>query len=298
MSEITLLDGSIGQELVRRAGQPATPLWSTAVMMQRPDLVGTLHRDYFAAGATVATTNTYAVHRSRLARINQEDQLAPLVKAALAQAQAARADYPGTRVAGVLGPLYASYRPDLKPDPDHAAQAFGELAALMLPRVDLLLAETVSSVQEAEGVLAGICGLGAPVWIAFSVMDADGTRLRSGEPLSDVLPLLAQFDAAAVLINCCRPEAVGPALDIIKRAGLPFGAFANGFDGIAEAFLQDAPTDDALSRRDDLGPQAYADLAMTWLDMGATILGGCCEVGPEHIAELARRLRAAGHRLI
>ncbi|WP_417839301.1 homocysteine S-methyltransferase family protein [Tritonibacter scottomollicae] len=298
MTEITLLDGSIGQELVRRRGAKATPLWSTAVMMEAPDLVGTLHRDYFAAGATVATTNTYAVHRSRLARIGEEEQLLPLLDAALTQAKAARSAYPGVRLAGALGPLYASYRPDLKPDPEIAAAAFREIARYMAPHVDLLLPETVSSVQEAEGILRGISDLGKPVWIAFSVMDEDGTRLRSGEPLSDVLPLLQAYEAAAVLINCSRPEAILPALAILKTSDLPFGAFANGFDGIAEGFLQDAPTVDALSRRVDLGPQDYADHAMEWVAAGATIVGGCCEVGPDHIAELARRLRSAGHRLV
>ncbi|OIQ28459.1 MAG: homocysteine S-methyltransferase [Alphaproteobacteria bacterium MedPE-SWcel] len=298
MTEITLLDGAIGQELVRRKGDRATPLWSVSVMMDAPDLVGALHRDYFAAGATVATTNTYAVHRSRLARIGMEDQLGPLLDTALSQATGARAEYPTARIAGSLGPLFASYRPDLKPDPEVAAEAFGEIAALMARHVDLFLAETVSSLQEALGVLKGVCGRGKPVWIAFSVLDEDGTRLRSGEPLSGVLPLLRQFEVAAVLINCSRPEAIAAALDILKQTDVPFGAFANGFDGIAEAFLQDAPTVDALSRRSDLGPEAYADYAMTWVGMGATIVGGCCEVGPAHIAELARRLHAAGHTLI
>ncbi|TNJ41019.1 homocysteine S-methyltransferase family protein [Phaeobacter sp. B1627] len=298
MSGITLLDGSIGQELVRRKGDRATPLWSTSVMMDAPDLVGELHRDYFAAGATVATTNTYAVHRSRLERIGLEDQLAPLLDTALSQATEARADYPTARIAGALGPLLASYRPDLEPDPEVASEAFREIAGLMAPHVDIFLAETVSSVQEALGVLKGVCGQGKPVWIAFSVLDEDGTRLRSGEPVSEVLPLLRDFDVAACLINCSRPEAIAPALEILKQADIPFGAFANGFEGIAEAFLEDAPTVEALSRRTDLGPAAYADYAMTWVEMGATIVGGCCEVGPDHIAELARRLRAAGHTLI
>ena len=49
MSDITLLDGSIGQELVRRSGDRATPLWSTSVMMHKPDLVRQVHDAYFAA---------------------------------------------------------------------------------------------------------------------------------------------------------------------------------------------------------------------------------------------------------
>ncbi|TMV04861.1 homocysteine S-methyltransferase family protein [Ruegeria sediminis] len=298
MTEITLLDGSIGQELVKRSGDRATPLWSTRVMIDNPELVGEVHADYFRRGATIATTNTYAVHRSRLVRVGMEDQVSALIDTALAQAERARADAPGGRVAGSLGPLLASYRPDLNPDPEEAAGKYRELVDLMAPRVDLFLIETVSSVQEAEGALRGTQGCGKPVWLALTVMDDDGTRLRSGEPLADVAPLVDRFGPEAVLINCSRPEAIPAALDILAALGRPFGAYANGFTRISEAFLKDAPTVDALEQRQDLGPEAYADHAMGWVAQGATIVGGCCEVGPDHISELAGRLRAAGHRIV
>ena len=52
MSEITLLDGGMGQELVHRAGDNPTPLWSTRVMIDNPGMVADVHRDFTAAGAT------------------------------------------------------------------------------------------------------------------------------------------------------------------------------------------------------------------------------------------------------
>lgn len=296
MADITLLDGSIGQELVKRSGDRATPLWSTRVMIDHPDLVGDVHKSYFDVGATVATTNTYAVHRSRLERVDMIDQLPVLVETALSQAE--RASGGQGCIAGSLGPLLASYRPDLSPDPVDAAEKFGELADLMKDRVDLFLLETVSSVQEAEGALRGVTDKGKPVWLALTVMDEDGTRLRSAEALSEIAPLVEHFGPQAVLINCSRPEAIPAALEIIKGFGRPFGAYANGFTRISEGFLKDAPTVDALEQRTDLGPHAYAAQAMGWIAQGATIVGGCCEVGPDHIAELARQLRDAGHRIV
>lgn len=293
MTNITLLDGSIGQELVKRSGDRATPLWSTQVMMDHADLVADVHRDYIDAGATILTTNTYAIHRSRLERVGLENDFARLMDAALTQAEAAQA--PGTRIAGSLGPLLASYRPDLQPDETLAADRFAEIADLMGERVDLLLIETVSSCQEARGALAGMPAK-KPVWIAFTVDDFDGTKLRSGEPLADILPLI-DGKAEAVLINCSRPEVIAEALPTLAQSGLPFGAYANGFTKISDGFKSDFPTVDALEQRKDLDPAAYADIALQWLDHGATILGGCCEVGPAHITELARRLRAAGHTI-
>ncbi|QBF33766.1 homocysteine S-methyltransferase family protein [Thalassococcus sp. S3] len=298
MSEIVLLDGSVGQELVKRSTQAPTPLWSTQVMIDQPDLLGAVHRDYFAAGATVATANTYAIHRSRLERVGLDDRLADLISAALDQAEAARASAGGGRIAGAMGPVLATYRPDLTPDVEDAAQKFREIATLMWDRVDLFVLETVSSLQEAEGALRGVTGLNRPVWLALSVMDEDGTHLRSGEPVGATAALIERYAPDAVLINCSRPEAIGAALDIVADFDRPFGAYANGFTRITEGFLADAPTVDALEERTDLGPEAYADIAMGWVAQGATIVGGCCEVGPAHIAELARRLRADHHRIV
>lgn len=297
MTDITLLDGSIGQELVKRSGNRATPLWSTRVMIDQPDLVGAVHSDYFAVGATVATTNTYAVHRSRLVRVGLEDEMPALLDTAMAQAEMARERH-GGRIAGSLGPLLASYRPDLNPDPDEAALKFGELVQLMCPRVDLFLIESVSSVREAIGALRATQDCGKPVWIALTVQDDDGTRLRSGEPLTDLAETLDLYDPQAILLNCSRPEAVTEGMAILPTFNRPYGGYANGFERISQEFLKDSPTVDALKQRADLSPQAYADHAMAWVDMGATIVGGCCEVGPDHIAELARRLRDAGHRIV
>ncbi|MEM7317446.1 MAG: homocysteine S-methyltransferase family protein [Pseudomonadota bacterium] len=298
MTAIALLDGSIGQELVRRSGEPATPLWSTRVMMDKPDLVGDVHSEYYSSGATIATTNTYAVHRSRLDRVGLSDQIPHLLDCALTQAERARAKYPTARIAGALGPLLASYRPDLNPDVDEAAGKYRELVTAMSDRVDLFLIETVSSLQEAEGALRGTQGCGKPVWLALTVGDNDGTRLRSGEPVSAIADIVERYDPAAVLINCSPPEAVPAALEVIRSLNRPYGAYANGFTEISPGFLQDAPTVDALTRRQDLTPEAYADHAMGWIGQGATIVGGCCEVGPGHISELATRLTTAGYQIM
>lgn len=295
MTDITLLDGSIGQELVQRTQDRATPLWSTQVMMDHPDLVRAVHDDYIHAGATVISANTYAVHRSRLERVGLEDQMAHLLDVALTQAAAARTQ--GVRIAGCMGPLLASYRPDLDAELDLAETRFSEIARAMQGRVDVLLIETVSSCQEAIGALRGAAHTDIPVWIALSVDDFDGTKLRSGEPLTDVLPLLTP-QVTAVLINCSRPEAVSQGVPLLAAAGLPFGAYANGFTQISDGFKSEFPTVDALQARQDLTPEAYAAFVLHWVSQGATIVGGCCEVGPAHIAEIARQLGTQGHTIV
>jgi len=298
MSAITLLDGSIGQELVKRSGDRATPLWSTQVMMDHGDLVQQVHGDYFAAGASVATTNTYAVLRDRLERIGLQDEAPRLADIAVTAARAARDAHGRGRVAGALGPLVQSYRPDLCPPAHEAVAIYAEPVAALATGVDLLLPETMASVDQARGALLAARASGLPVWLAVTVMDADGTRLRSGEPLDALAPLMAEMPPDAILLNCAPPEAITQGLPHIARFGLPFGAYANGFTRISEGFLGAAPTVDALERRSDLTPAAHAEAAMGWIAQGATIVGGCCEVGPAHIAELARRIREAGHDIV
>lgn len=295
MTEITLLDGGMGQELIHRAGDQATPLWSTQVMIDHPGMVEAVHIDYFNAGATIATSNTYAIHRDRLADTPYADHFVELNLAAMTEAKAAAVQFDGVRVAGSIGPLRASYRPDLHPDYDAAFRVYREKAVLTAPYCDLILCETVASIVHARSVLDAALVTGKPVWLALTVDDTDGTRLRSGEALADVLPHVGK--ASALLINCSVPEAIKTSLPILKQANLPFGAYANGFERITEEFLGDKPTVDALSARRDLTPAAYADHAMGWVNQGATIVGGCCEVGPAHIAALAKALQDAGHTI-
>ncbi len=298
MSKITLLDGSIGQELVKRNGEQPTYLWSTSVMIEHPEMVSAVHGDYFRAGASVASTNSYAVHRDRLARVGLEDRFADLIDAALSAAEVARDAHGAGRIAGTLGPLIASYRPDICPAPEISGPIYAELVELMQDRVDFFLIETAASVDQAERALQGLSGASKPVWLSVTVMDDDGTRLRSGEGVEMLAGTIAQYAPEAVLINCSRPEAVAAGLDILRDFGLPFGAYANGFTHISADYLKDAPTVEALKQRTDLGPEAYADFACSWVGQGATIVGGCCEVGPAHIAELARRLTDAGHQIV
>jgi homocysteine S-methyltransferase len=298
MTDITLLDGGMGQELIARSGDAPTPLWATQVMMDHPGLVAEVHRAYFDAGSSVATTNSYAVHRDRLSKAGIEDRFGALHDQAVAEAEAARAAHGSGRIAGSIGPLGASYRSDVAPDHDASVTLYREVAERLAPRVDLILAETVANLDQARAVLEGAKGLGRPVWLSVTVDDEDGTRLRSGEPVAEVGALARAGGAGALLANCSAPEAMAAALRLFAETGLPYGAYANGFQQITKEFLKDNPTVDVLHARPEMTPERYADHAMEWVGMGATIIGGCCETGPAHIAAIARRLTGAGHRIV
>ncbi|MBX2883038.1 MAG: homocysteine S-methyltransferase family protein [Granulosicoccus sp.] len=286
--QVTLLDGGLGQELIARTGK-ATPLWSVQVLIDNPELVGQIHLEYFQAGAEIATANTYSVLPDRLQPHGLEEQLSQLIQIACTQAITARDRFGSGQVAGALGPLGFSYRPEKCPPAEQAAEVYRHICKEQSPYVDLFIAETMASVDQVKGALMGSTGFGKPVWIALTVDDEDGTKLRSGEPIEDLLPVVNQYDVAAVLLNCSTPESVTQGLPLLQQFSRSFGAYANGFSRINNEFNNVHTTVDLLESRDDLSPEAYADFAAQWIDDGASIIGGCCEVGPAHIAELKLR---------
>ena len=297
MAEITLLDGGMGQELIARSGSDPGALWATRVMIDHPGLVREIHQDYFAAGASVATTNTYNILHDRLEPVGLDALYHALHLRALAEAHEARAHAGRGLIAGSMGPLGESYRPDLTPAVEVSAPLYAEKARILGPHVDMILIETISSLGLAHGALKGAQVAGVPVWLSVSVDDRDGSRLRSGEPVLGLADVIAEHPAAAVLANCSLPEAMLDALGALATLGLPFGAYANGFSEITGLPLPAGGAAPDYTHRHDLTPDRYTAFAMQWVERGATIVGGCCEVGPAHIRHLASALRAAGHTL-
>lgn len=283
-----ILDGGMGQELIARAGK-VTKLWSVQALLDTPEIVRQVHDDYFNAGADVATSNSYSLLPDRLESHGMEDRLEDLSRLACQIVCDSREAHGAGLVAGALGPQGFSYQPNKCPPAEQAAEGYARIAKIHAAYVDLHLLETMSSIKQVRGGLMGAGVTGLPVWLGLSVADTDGTLLRSGELLSDIVPLLEEFKPEAVLINCSKPEAVSQAMPVLAGFNCRTGAYANGFTEIAAEFNGIGATVDLLRARHDLDPDAYASFAEEWVRNSATIVGGCCEVGPAHIAELARR---------
>lgn len=287
---ITLLDGGMGQELQKRSALPATPLWSTQVLLDEPGLVGDIHRDYIAAGADVITLASYSTTPCRFERVDADPALFDVAqKAAIDIALAAleKAGREGVRIGGCLPPLFFSYRTDDIIPPEESMVTYRRIVAAQKDVVDLFLCETMSTIQELTCAVTAAAESGKPVWCGVTVDDADGTRLRSGEPVTEAAEAAVSAGASAFLINCSFPEAITQSMAALGSLGVPKGGYANGFTTIAP--LEASNTVDVLEARTDLDPKAYAEHAGHWIRHGATIIGGCCEVGPDHIAELHRQ---------
>ncbi len=282
-----LLDGGMGQEIVNRGGKGGFGEWAVAAVYEDADLVREIHCDYIRAGADVITTNTYGTTRIRLRHAGIEDRFEELARTAGELTQAARADCgrPDVRVAASLPPLEASYVNEFALSFDETAAQFGELMDLLAPYVDIVLGETLSTSFEARAFLQAAAARDKTAWLSLTLDDHGSTDLRGGESLKAVIADLGDATPDALLINCCTPDSISCALPILRARGIPYGAYANGFVEIPDDWEEEGGVVQ-LSSRADLPPEVYADHAAGWLEAGASIVGGCCEIGPAHIARL------------
>ena len=292
---ITLLDGGMGQELLKRSSNEVTPLWSTQVMIDEPEIVRDVHLDYIFAGSRVITLNAYTMTPERLTRDGQIEDFERLHVAAINAAISAReaAGIPEVKIAGCLPPLVASYHAEVAPQYETMLKSYSKIVAIQAPHVDVFLCETMSSIAEAKAALVAAKESGLPVWVSLTIADNDQGLLRSGEALSDAVAMLDEFGADAKLLNCSKPEAISASWSKMKSDQGLTGAYGNGFTSID--ILKPGGTVKSMQSRTDLGPAAYAEFAMEWVTNGAGLIGGCCEVGPAHIAELSKRLTENGY---
>jgi homocysteine S-methyltransferase len=80
--------------------------------------------------------------------------------------------------------------------------------------------------------------------------------------------------------------------ELVRLAGdRAAGGYANGFAAIPADWTIESGAD-RLGSRPDLGPEAYLEHVAAWIDRGARIVGGCCRIGPQHIARIHTFLNA------
>ena len=292
MTGLTILDGGMGRELQRIGAPFRQPEWSALALIEAPDKVAQVHASFAAAGAQVLTSNSYAVVPFHLGA-ERFAELGAMLADRAGQVARSVADLHGVLVAGSLPPTLGSYQPELF-DPQAGRAILTVLITGLAPHVDVWLAETLSLLAEAELVTELLAADERPLWLSFTLndeLDGEGKAvLRSGEPVSAAAALARSARAAALLFNCSYPEvmeaAVREAAGVLEGGAVRIGVYANGFgpppaDYSANEALRDI--------RADLGPAQYADWAQRWIDAGARMVGGCCGIGPGHVAEMAQR---------
>ncbi|CUB04199.1 homocysteine S-methyltransferase family protein [Marinomonas fungiae] len=299
MTTVTILDGGMGRELERRGAPFKQPEWSALAMMEAPEIVKDVHKSFIEAGSRVITTNSYALVPFHIGEdVFKQRAFELAVDSAKVARQAVEETGKDVKVAGSLAPLFGSYRADLY-QADRAEEIARPLITALAPHVDLWLNETQSLLAEAllmKKLVDELDGEKKPYWVSFTLEDAEPTTepcLRSGETVVDGVKAMVAAGVDGILFNCCQPEIIADAITVTKQTlaalnkEMAIGAYANAFPPQPK----DATANDGLDEvRADLTPESYLVWAEKWCELGATLIGGCCGIGPDHIKALAARL--------
>lgn len=283
----TILDGGMGRELKRIGAPFQQPQWSAQALIEDDTFVTRVHDNFIQAGSEIITINSYACVPFHLGEDTFRLKGAHLIKQAADLARHCANKHTGTKVAACIPPLFGSYRPDF-----FDAQKANSILKTLIDNQDALadfwLIETISSIEELKLVIDALSENDKQKWYAFSLSDDEtiSPQLRSGEPLEEAVKMAIDNHADAILFNCSIPEVMleaikltHAALNTVGTEAIKIGAYANAFTPIKS----DHFANEAQQPMRDLSPDDYLIFVKQWLKAGASIIGGCCGVTPEHI---------------
>lgn len=277
----------MGNELLARRSDLVSGLWSAQYLIDAPQLVKEIHLEYINAGADLITTNTYSTIPSYLSKKNVENRMPELIGLAGKLAREAADDSEKEIiVAGSLPPLEESYRPDLVIDAEEAIPIYEVLIKELTPFVDIFICETMSSIKEMQHVMEALNNLDnkKPVWISWTLKEDKKNRLRSGESIEEAFNASATVKPEAYLFNCTDPYAITEGIKVLKQlTQKPIGGYPNVFN-VPDGWTLD--NDIQVSVR-DLSIEKFLEFAEEWRKLGASIIGGCCGIGPRFIKAIA-----------
>jgi len=280
--KIVILDGAMGTELSRRGAKTQLPIWSAQALIEHPQMVREIHKDYIKAGAEIITTNTFRTTSRALSKKNLEERAKELTTLAVNLAKEARAESASAPVwiSGSVAPLEDCYQPELIPDSATAIREHAEFIGWLVDAgVDLILIETMNSIQEAVAAAHAAAIHELPIFVSWTCA-ADG-KILNGDRVEDGIRFVEPYRPAAFLINCTPAKDIATALKKMRTVSkVPIGAYAN--IGKAEPIS-------GWEFTHDLNSAAYVREAENWVHEGAHIVGGCCGTTPEFIHHLKRR---------
>jgi homocysteine S-methyltransferase len=285
-----ILDGGTGTEIQARGVAMDGETWCAEANRTHPDVVRAVHEAYLAAGADVITANTYATSPILFYALGRQDEVGEIdrLAARLARQAVANAGAEQVAIAGSFsvmrphkkgsdsGPAVAIPGKDLMPLFAEKAQGLAESGC------DLIIMEMMRDCDTSLWATEAAVATGLPVWVGIAVeRRADGRLAGHSRPdweLPDIVTSLMSTGARACLVMHNEIDLTEDALHIIKAnwAG-PIGAYPESgrFEMPNWTF-------------GDISPADFVEQARRWRRIGATILGGCCGIGPGHIKALAK----------
>lgn len=282
-----ILDGGMGQELLARGVKPISNLWSATALINKDyhQIIKDCHLDFINSGAEIILTNTFGCRRRRLEENQIENRFEELNTTAVNLAkQSVKESGKKVLIAGSLPPQNFTYLPELG-DKKKMQQNFYDQAKILNGGVDLFYLDVLSSFDEIEIAVQSIKDFNKPFVIGIHFKK--NGLLPSGETLCDVIEKVKNFKPTAITGSCVAYEDVMSVKNDFLNSGLPFGFKVNAFREIPVGWKPDSSNPNlALGKNEDITVLKFQEISKEFIDMGAKLIGGCCEIKPTHIKKI------------
>jgi methionine synthase I (cobalamin-dependent)/5,10-methylenetetrahydrofolate reductase len=279
-SRVLVCDGAMGTML--HAAGVSLDRWLPELNLTQPDTVTEVHRAYVEAGADIIETNTFGANAVTMNRFGLKTDVALINRRAVELARAATAAKGhNVLVAGSIAPAAAPLSPGRVPDLEAHEALLEQVAALESAGVDLLMFETFGDL----GALAALISAHpTQVPIVAHVTFLEDGRTIGGDSPERVGEVLGELGVVAIGANCALgPRGMRPIIEALAQASsLPLSVQPNaGPPSIVRGRFE--------YRRNE---EYFARVAGVFVDLGASIVGGCCGTTPRHIEAIVHQLRA------
>jgi len=292
-----ILDGGMGQELLNRGLKPRGTLWSAEALLKEEyhQLVIDTHLDFINSGAEVIVTNTFTARKGRLMQNNCLEHYETINRKAVELALRARdISKKNILIAGGLPNQKQTYSANLGDDLQEIELRFHEQAFFLKDNIDFFYLDVMGSGAECKIALESIDKFNLPVLIGVHVKD--NGKLPSGENITQIVHNFQNDKWLGILTACVSPTAYELVKDEIKTLNLPYGFKLNAFDQIpdnyvvtsADSWGTEGNPKNILGINNDLNEEKFYSLVKKYMNEGATILGGCCEIKPSHIKAISK----------
>jgi methionine synthase / methylenetetrahydrofolate reductase(NADPH) len=273
-SSVLCGDGAMGTELMS-SGVPVDVCFEE-LNVSAPEAVSLVHDAYVQAGARLIETNTFGANAARLAKYGLQSSVRELNQAAVQLARKSIGQRP-VYLAASIGPLGIADPQTELHDIDRADLFKEQAEAILDATVDILFLETFVDFNEIQIALNAVRKLDAKIPVICSMVCSEEGRLPSSLPIVQAFRELIRLGANVVGVNCVTgPHAM---VNILRRIPLefPISAFPNaGYPRYQDGrFLYNA------------APEYFAGKAKEFVAQGASLIGGCCGVGPAHVRAIA-----------
>jgi len=283
-----VLDGGMGTELEKSGVPMDGKVWSGRAVLSHPDAVRQTHEDFINAGAEVIIANTFAAARHMLEPGGLGDHVKEINLNAVRLAQQAR-DRVAREPVAIAGSIceWAPTDDSKWHKPAAVGRSAGEQAGLLAEAgVDLIALEMCQQSEFSIAAIEAALETGLPIWIGVSAQTHRGSQSMSVFDYEELdfeqlVKELAGYPAMMLNIMHTSVPDVDKAIEIVRR-------YWPGAIGVyPESGYFTMPNWQFV---DVIEPEELAKSALTWIDDGTRMVGGCCGLGPAHIAALRQAI--------